>query len=171
LIRDKEYSGSIRPVGQLQIDIRPRDLRLGSKSGEMPADEAKNVLQRQAIAPPGCNNAGRNNRSWFASSFCLEASQLCHQPLYFEETNLVRYGYSQKGLRLVQPGVSCVRFFLTVPCLPYLMTAHPPRERIYTLGEYRIGSPVPYQRIRPPYTTLGGIVEAGVWVGLIALIP
>jgi hypothetical protein len=106
---------------------------------------------------------------WGDSAFQWSATKLCHGPLYFEEVNLERYGYQCHGA--VQPLVSGAHFFLTVPTLPYQMTVHPPRECIYTLGHYRPGSRVPWQRHRLPWDARAAAVQAGVTVGLIFLIP
>ncbi len=101
-------------------------------------------------------------------SYSWQASAFCHQPLYFEEVNLERYGRSHK---YVQPALSAAHFFCTLPALPYLMVVEPPRECIYTAGHYRPGSPYEPERILPPWDTAAGVVEAGVVVGLIFAIP
>jgi hypothetical protein len=106
---------------------------------------------------------------WGGSVFEWSATSRCHGPLYFEEINLERYGYQCHPL--VQPFVSGAHFFLTVPTLPYQMTVHPPRECIYTLGHYRPGSRAPWQRQRLPWDARAAVVEAGVAVGLVFLIP
>jgi hypothetical protein len=106
---------------------------------------------------------------WGEQSFLWTATGLCHGPLYFEEVNLERYGYQCHPA--VQPFVSGAHFFLTVPTLPYQMTVHPPRECIYTLGHYRPGSRVPWQRHHLPWDARAAAVQAGVTVGLVFLIP
>ena len=106
---------------------------------------------------------------WAENNFRWSATSFCHGPLYFEEVNLERYGYGRRTC--VQPFVSGAHFFLTIPTLPYQMTAYPPRECIYTLGHYRPGSRVPYRRHRLPWDARAAAVEAGVVVGLVFLIP
>ena len=76
---------------------------------------------------------------WAATDFHWSATGLCHRPLYFEEVNLERYGYTVSPL--LQPAISGAHFFLTIPTLPYKMVAQPPKECVYTLGYYRPGSP------------------------------
>ena len=78
---------------------------------------------------------------------------MCYGPLYFEETNLERYGYSQIYLRPVQPLVSSAHFYGAAFTLPCLLVAEPPQECVYTLGEYRPGSCVPF-RWNSPYFSL-----------------
>jgi len=82
---------------------------------------------------------------WMPVCYRWEAPSLCYGPLYFEENNLERYGYSQTYVRSLQPLASSARFFATVPMLPYLVYAEPAHECNYILGEYRPGSCVPYQ--------------------------
>jgi hypothetical protein len=103
--------------------------------------------------------------------YAWDAPLTCNNPLYFEETNLERHGYSPRYLRTIQPLVSGAEFFATIPTLPYQVVALPPSECIYTLGEYRPGSCVPYQINYPPWSPVGGVVEAGTAVGLVFLIP
>ena len=45
-------------------------------------------------------------RGWPVSSLCWEASCFCHNPLYFEEINLERYGYG--CCACLQPAVTCL---------------------------------------------------------------
>ena len=102
-----------------------------------------------------------------AMCYVWDAPATCNNPLYFEDANLERHGYSLRYLRAFQPVVSGAEFFATIPTLPYQLTASPPWECVYTLGEYRPGSCVPYQINYPPWSTEGGLVEAGTAVGLI----
>jgi hypothetical protein len=88
--------------------------------------------------------------------------------LYFEDVNLERQGYS---CGIGQPFVSAAKFYATIPALPYLLTAQPPYEPIYTLGEAPPGSPIPYMHERPPISPRGGAVQALVIGGLFLAIP
>ncbi len=92
-----------------------------------------------------------------------------HRPLYFEEVNAERYGYTPGYC--IQPLVSAGHFFATIPTLPYQMFAQPPCECIYTLGHYRPGSCAGYRPSRWPMHLGAGIAEAAVIVALVALIP
>ncbi|MGI5831966.1 MAG: hypothetical protein ACOX6D_05475 [Thermoguttaceae bacterium] len=101
--------------------------------------------------------------------FTWKASALCHKPLYFEDVQLERYGHT--FCPLIQPAVSGARFWLTIPILPYLMGTYPPTECVYDLGYYRPGSCAP-NMIQPlPISLRGGLIEAGVIVGVAAAIP
>lgn len=92
-----------------------------------------------------------------------------HRPLYFEEVNLERHGYTCS--RCLQPVISGAHFFTAIPALPYKMAANCPRECIYTLGHYRPGSCVPWRPVWPPCDFKAAAAEAGVVVGLVFLIP
>ena len=96
------------------------------------------------------------------------AAQFCYQPLYFEEANLERYG-TQLGV--AQPAISALRFFATVPALPYLTTVYRPRACYDWQFPYQSGRPAPWVRELPPLQLNGAIVEASVITGLIYLIP
>ncbi len=166
LFSDAEYKDEFRGIGQVGVDIRPRDIRQGKPLGDMPPDVASSVLSRQVQ-----ENGGKCRREWPCLCFHWEASGLFFQPLYFEETNLERYGYSPRGIRLLQPLLSAGNFFLTIPLLPYKVASQPPCQETYTLGQYRPGSPVPYRINRPQFRLVGVVAEAAVIGGLILLIP
>ena len=102
-------------------------------------------------------------------TFTWKASNLCHKPLYFEDVQLERYGHYCNPL--FQPFVSRARFWLTVPCLPYLMGVNPPNECIYDRGYYRPGNCAPSMLEPIPISLRGGLLEAGAIVGLAAALP
>lgn len=106
---------------------------------------------------------------WAQYDFHWAASCFCHAPLYFEETNAERYGYTTSYV--FQPIISAGRFFLTIPALPYKMVVERPHSCIYTLGLYRPGSCVPRRWNHLPLDLTAAAVEVGVVTGLILLIP
>ena len=118
------------------------DTNIGIKTGPNERPEDVGSVCHPALAEPPY---AMTSRPWAATCYSWEAPALCYGPLYFEETNLERFGYSQTYLRGVQPLVSSAHFFGTVSMLPYLLVAEPPRECVYTLGQYRPGSCVPFQ--------------------------
>jgi hypothetical protein len=156
----------VRGIDALTTDIRIKDLRDGKPAGDIPPDEAGKVLSSQAQLA-----FGREQRPWTPLCYHWEASGLFSQPLYFQDWNLERYGYSPKGLRLLQPIVSAGRFYATVFTLPYQIVAHPPKEPVYSLGYYRPGSPAPYRWSRPEFHPAAGVAAMGFYAGLIFLIP
>ena len=102
--------------------------------------------------------------------FMWKASALCHKPLYFEEEALERYGHTLVREEF-QPIISGMKFFLTIPLLPYKMGLNPPNECIYTLGHYRPGNCAPYMIDPLPLSIRAGLIEAGVIVGGVAILP
>ena len=151
---------SDRPIGSITTNIRPA-------GGVLPSNEAKKVFIDKDRIPDDLPPY----RLWEPLGYCWESPALCHRPLYFEEVNLERYGYTSPRMRLLQPAVSGARFFATVPALPYLINARPPCECVYTLGHYRPGSCVPYRRHWPELRVLPTSVEAAAATGLVFLIP
>ena len=151
---------SDRPIGHVRTDIEP-------SAGKLPPDDARRVF----ADGEGIQRDLSMHRLWQPMRYCWEASALCHRPLYFEEVNLERYGYTSPRLRLVQPALSGARFFATVPALPYLVSGRRPCECVYTLGHYRPGSCVPYRRHWPELRLIPASVEAATATGLVFLIP
>lgn len=147
----------LKPISEVTLDIRPEE-------GELPRDlaAAKFLDAGEVRHLPG------TNRPWPLYEFWWEAPAVCHRPLYFEEVNLERYGYSY-GRN--QPFLSGAHFFGKVLALPYLMTAEPHRDCVYTLGHYPPGSYAPYHLHYPPPSLRAAAVEGAVVTGLIFAIP
>ncbi len=125
------------------------------------------------MVPKECGLGGDGyfpSRDFQQICFMWKASALCHKPLYFEEVALERYGHTLVREEF-QPIVSGLKFFLTIPVLPYKMGLNPPCECIYTLGYYRPGDCAPYMIDPLPLSIRAGLIEAGVIVGGIAIFP
>ena len=150
-----------RSVTEITTDIRPK------VDGDFPPNLA--FTEGKFLPYERATEGTCTGRGWSYCMYQWEAPGLCRQPLYFEEVNPERYGYSR--FPATQPVISAARFFVTVCTLPYQMTAQPPREHVYTLGYYRPGSCAPYQIHRPPLELKAGSVEAGVIAGLILAVP
>lgn len=117
------------------------------------------------------------SRGWPVNNFNWVASCLCHNPLYFEEVNLERYGYGCGChgwccTTCVQSLSSAAHFFGNVAILPYKMGVDCPCECDYTLGHYRPGSCPPRRwHCCTRCSALGAASAGGVAMGLIFLIP
>jgi hypothetical protein len=145
-----------RPITQLTTNVA---LPAGAvPSQEYPAAEAQ---------PP--TDDPRLWGGWGGTDFRWLATRLCHRPLYFEQVNVERYGYTISPC--LQPAISGAHFFLTIPALPYKATVHPPRECIYTLGHYRPGSRAPRRWHCMEWDPTAATVEGAVATGLVFLIP
>lgn len=148
-------------VSELTIGIQPKI------KGKAPIDVSAETLNRMQTVSYGAVTI----RDWTDACYWWDAPALCHQPLYFEEVNLERYGYRCLPVPLVQPFVSGAFFFASIPALPYRMVAEPPCECVYVLGHYRPGSCVPNRVHYPPLDPKAAAAEVGVVGGLILLIP
>ena len=108
-------------------------------------------------------------RDWVGSTYAWHASALCHKPLYFEEVQLERYGHTAGPFK--QPLLSGAHFFGSLVVLPYKMAINPPTECQYALGYYRPGCCAPWHIPPVPLSVRAALVEAGVIIGGIAIIP
>ncbi len=138
--------------------------RIAVPDGTLPTDVA--ALCATQIPPTGDR---RVYGAWAGTDYHWAATCMHHRPLYFEEINAERYGYTVSYA--FQPVISAARFFAAIPALPYKMVVERPRDCIYTLGHYRPGSCVPRRCNRIPWSLGGSAVETGVIAGLILLIP
>ena len=107
--------------------------------------------------------------AWAGSEHHWSATCSRHRPLYFEEINAERYGFTVSYA--LQPVISAAHFFGSIPALPYKMAVDHPRDCIYTLGHYRPGSCAPRRWNHLPLQVTAGGVEAGFIAGLILLVP
>jgi len=108
-------------------------------------------------------------RPWGCTEFHWAPTNLAHQPLYFDDIPLERYG--QTCSPILQPVLSGVHFFSVFPLIPYKIGVDCPYERVYTLGYYRPGSDAPCIRQRLPWELDAAAIEAGTVAGLILLLP
>jgi hypothetical protein len=107
-------------------------------------------------------------RGWSESTFAWTASALRHQPLYFEEVNLERYGHS---VCCVQPVISGGQFFGRAIALPYFIGAECPCKIEYTLGHYRPGSHAPFRLHKPPCSVRGALLYGALATGAVFALP
>ncbi len=154
-----------KPLNALGINI-------AQPAGQLPTDLAGPCWEQI-----NQSSGGAAARCWPMFCYQWDATCFCHQPLYFEEINLERYGY-QCGDKCclgyeccLQPAASAAHFFGTIPVLPYCMTVECPGDCIYTLGHYRPGSCPPWRWHWPPCDIVAADAEAGVLTGLIFAIP
>jgi hypothetical protein len=145
----------------------------GNLWGENDLEERDNrYLPQRQVAPLGPSvrifkDEVFGERMIAGTSYTWAAPALYHNPLYFEQVNLERYG--QGPHRLIQPAYSAAHFFVTIAQLPYHLGAEPPREHVYVLGHYRPGSCAPYQYHRPR-PSWRGLIYQGVATGGLGLI-
>jgi hypothetical protein len=165
----KDPCGAVenKSLGQLGISI-------AEPTGKLPTDLAGPCwaeINQQGEAGARC---------WPVACYNWEATCFYHNPLYFEEINLERYGY-QCGDRsccrtcfrecCLQPAASAGHFYGSLLALPYCMAAECPGDCVYTLGHYRPGSCNPWRRHYPPFDPVAAASAGGIWTGLVFAIP
>jgi hypothetical protein len=106
---------------------------------------------------------------WLPIGFHWRASEIRYRPVYFEDTMLERHGQTRPCL--VQPLVSGARFFGSIAALPYGAMVDPPWRPVSNLGHFRVGSASPCMLQHPPLQVDAGMLEAGLIVGLIFIVP
>lgn len=101
-------------------------------------------------------------RGMFHTHVYWKASLIQHYPLYFEDAMLERHGHTRcwNGCALPQSIVSGVKFFATIPLLPYHETLRHKHQCVYALGHYRPGSTAPCLRDNIPYDHRAFAVES-----------
>ena len=131
---------------------------------EVPQDEVLSDFQVAALPASGSldRNFGQTHYHWMASN-------LAHDPLYFEDVSLERYGHTYPFV--VQPFVSMTKFGVQMVGLPYQMALNPVDCDQYALGYYRPGDCAPKLCYRVPWNKKAAATAAGVYTGLIFLFP
>jgi len=128
--------------------------------GELDQVDPNGILKdRQAVtfaeAPAG-TYAELTGTYFQAHLASWKAHQLYHKPLYFEETNLERYGNEL----CYQNVASTIHFFTSAALLPYKIGQTSPNTCVTTLGHHRPGECVPYQVHRGEPSRRGLIYQA-----------
>lgn len=158
-----------KPLNQLGISI-------AEPAGKLPTNLAGPCWE-QINAQGSCAAA----RCWPVNNFNWNATCFYHNPLYFEEANLERYGY-QCGDRwccttcgreccCLQPACSAAHFYGALLALPYCMFEQCPGDCVYTLGHYRPGDCNPWQWYWPAWDPCAALAAGGIWTGLVFAIP
>ncbi|ADG69320.1 hypothetical protein Plim_3507 [Planctopirus limnophila DSM 3776] len=98
-----------------------------------------------------------------------EPPNLYHQPLYFEDVALERYGHHYPPG--IQSAVSLGKFGVQLIGFPYQAVIHPPASKQYALGYYRPGEVAPRLTYQIPWNAHAAAVQAGAVVGFIYMIP
>ncbi len=123
----------------------PSTRTAGLGTGIRPEDVTEGRLPPAMWLPTGQTRDG----GWSLQAKPWTPGGFCHQPLYFEDPMLERHGHER--FPHLQPMISGVRFFGTIPVLPYLASLRNPLDDVHTLGSYRPGTPAPMLRYRAHY--------------------
>lgn len=153
-----------RPIGQISIDVRSKPK---GTSNDLPEDLAQQTTG--TIPTVVAARADEMNAEPMYAASLDRAHQFPYQPLYFEEINLERYGRSNCGV--LQPAASGLRFFATIPSLPYAMTVHKPNQAYHWRWPYEAGWGAPRVRELRPLELKPSLVQASAMTGLIFVVP
>jgi hypothetical protein len=140
------------------------DLRLPANT-QLPIDCSAPLFSQ----PPGRTRDALGRYIWPRSDFWFAATDFSHQPLYWDNQVLERYGQSQKPI--LEPFFSGAHFFATFAIIPYKIGIDRTHDRIYTLGYYRPGSPTPCLCQRLPWEWDAAAFETLAVLGFIFILP
>jgi len=98
------------------------------------------------------------------------ASNFYHNPLYFENPALERYGHLHFN-DCVEPAYSMARFGAQLVGLPYQMALDAAWRHQYSLGWYRPGDFAPKLVYQPPLNARAAGTAAAAYTGLFLLVP
>lgn len=125
--------------------------------------------------PPRCPEEeelplfGSLERDFINIQYCWEASNLFHNPLYFADFPLERYGHTYP--KVIQPFVSVGKFGAQLVGLPYQIALNDPHAKVYPLGYYRPGECAPYKCYQVPLSAHAALGSAAVYTGFAFLFP
>jgi len=102
--------------------------------------------------------------------FYWAASNLYHNPLYFQNPALERYGHVHFN-DCVEPVFSLARFGAQFAALPYQMALDCACRHEYALGFYRPGDFAPKLIYQPPLNARAAGTAAAAYTGLFFLVP
>lgn len=112
---------------------------------------------------------GSLDRQSATTAVYWHASNVTHNPLYFEDPGLERSGHAFS--ELVQPFVSVGRFGAQVVALPYSIALDPVWKDESPLGHYRPGECAPKRHLALPLNREAVATAAAAYTGIIYLIP
>lgn len=145
--------GAFSPIGEVTIETAPE-----SALPEMYAFAEQDRPEVQYVSPPLV-------RPW-ENLVLRPHDSFCHRPLYFDESNLERYGVSRGW---AQPACSAAHFFGGVAMLPYKMSVKHPCRCYYYQHPYLAG--VDGFERRQPLRRGPALIEAATVTGLVFLLP
>lgn len=169
---------NLKKIGEIQpfFDYHPATALKGEvcwnlcpRPDGMPCKPDENGLVPECPAEFRLSEAAYSPRLMTDCLYQWRASDMYHNPLYFEDPALERYGHVH--WECVQPFVSVAKFSTQLAGLPYQMTIDPVCKKMYPLGYYRPGECAPKKYYRIPWNTHAALAEAGVWTGLFFIFP
>jgi hypothetical protein len=160
--RPRGPGADFQPIGALTANAS-----IGSSAAD--ADVSSSDRPLNPLEPPELiAMAGAEPGPGCASWGSLPSTSI-HQPLYFEDANLERYGTTRYPR--LQPLCSAAHFGFSAATLPYQMVQQRPQQ------EYRYDQPFEAGRYgyrqpsRPPLDRRAAAVQAAMIVGLVFVFP
>lgn len=157
-----DYQPASAIKGEVCWDLCPRP-------DGMPCKPDENGNMPECPSEFKLSDAAYSNRLFNACLYQWQAPDQWHNPLYFEDPSLERYGHAHH--ECIQPFVSVARFGVQLVGLPYQMTIDPVCKKMYNLGYYRPGECAPKKYYRIPWNTHAAVNTAAVWTGLFYIFP
>lgn len=158
-----------------KVDADPRNLKsirdIQPFADYQPGTHIEQDLDPEFVAPAEVElgEVSEGSRNYEAILYQWQASNLHHNPLYFQDPGLERYGHVHHDL--IQPFVSVGKFGLQLVGLPYQMTIDPVCKKQYALGWYSPGECAPKQTHQIPWNSTAALNQAAVVTGLTFAIP
>ncbi len=150
--------GRLKPLSSIQAGLENPPSKL-SQPAASPAKDFFGQFPVVYVAP----------QSWPNHTPLAMDFQFRCRPLWFEDANLERCGYTHGCL---QPLVSGVYFFSSVPFVPYVFAAQPQCITVPTKPFCPPGCQYSFRdNYLPPPSAVGAVTEAAAIAGLVLLIP
>ena len=157
----------VKPLSEIAAELRIDILDVGSDATAdededgLPPDCSTNLFDEEP--PAGTLFASRSTLHWRPTNFF-------HQPLYFDDQPLERYG--QSVCPHLQPAISATRFFLTLPAVPYKIGVDHPYDCVTTLGKYRPGGCAPcVKEVLPRHDLDGALLTTATAMVMVFCLP
>ncbi|MEY2612464.1 MAG: hypothetical protein RL069_1276 [Planctomycetota bacterium] len=141
---------SMEGIKNLNKPVNPSEIfqRLDIRRVVKNPDSVSKLLDNKAVATtPMQAQDPRDYGLWGATSLPWNSPAFSHNPLYFEQVNLERYGIGYP--RPLNALVSGSRFFIDATLLPVHMLQSPPHGCTSTLGYLRPGNCNPAYKTHP----------------------
>jgi hypothetical protein len=165
-----EYVG-LRPITSIQ-PFRDYDPKGGDPCEHLCPVPGKCPPNKDFLCPDEYSlpDSGSAERLFAQTDYYWLPSNTFHNPLYFEDPALERYGHIHY-CDCVEPFFSLARFGVQVVSLPYQMALDPVCKRQYALGWYRPGDFAPKKIYQVPLNGRAAATAVGVYAGLFWLLP
>jgi len=144
---DEQLEAAFKSLSEISLQIAPP----GTKFPTSCFDEGDHR--------PYCTTGSRSPAHFYMH---WHPSELVHNPLYFQDVALERYGQGRSPC--FQPFVSGAKFVGTAFSLPYRMGVDHPHDLIYALGYERPGNYAPCVYEQLPWNRKAALLQAGAIV-------